>query len=103
MATETSRIAICISALLGQSFSFLYGQPRQMLTAELYHGTMGSLFRRSGLLGLMTRRPISFDEVDHLTPEGLEQRWRIWARQEMLKRSVTLKNSIDATADRFVP
>ena len=89
MASESTRVGICLGALLGQSFSFLYGRPRQMLTAESYHGTICSLARRSGLLGLVRRGQTTYDDIGNDASESLEERWRTWGTQEMLKRSAT--------------
>ena len=86
MAKESSRIAVTFSALLGQCFSFLYGQPKQMLTAETFHGSLCTMARRSGLLKVSRRNPISFDDIKHAAPVDLEQSWHEWGRQEMLRR-----------------
>ena len=94
MSSEATRIAICLGALLGQSFSFLYGRPRQMLTAEAYHGTLCSLARRSGLLGLVSQGHPTYDDIGNSGSELLEHKWRTWGRQEMLKRSVMPHSSV---------
>ena len=86
MATETNRVAVTLSALLGQSFSFLYGQPKTQLTAEFFHGTLCSMARRSGFLGLMRENPISYTEVRDLNSQDLERVWRDWGRRETLRR-----------------
>ncbi len=95
MATEATRIAVTLSALLGQCFSFLYGQPKQMLTAESCHGILCTMARRSGLLKVMKRNPISYDVIRDLDPEALEQRWREWGHREMLRRQVVYSAQAD--------
>jgi hypothetical protein len=86
MATEASRITVMQSALLGQCFSFLYGQPKQMLTAESFHGSLCTKARRSGLAKELKRNTITFDEVRDLDGDRLRKRWRDWGRQETLRR-----------------
>ena len=86
MATETNRVAVTLSALLGQCFSFLYGQPKTQLTAEFFHGTLCSMARRGGFLGLMRESPITYADVKHLQGADLERVWRDWGRREMLRR-----------------
>lgn len=83
MATEESRVAVMLSALLGQCFSFLYGQPKQMLTAESFHGSLSTKARRSGLSKQLQRNPIPDLDVE---PDKLQKRWREWAKQETLRR-----------------
>ena len=91
MATEESRVAVMLSALLGQCFSFLYGQPKQMLTAESFHGSLSTKARRSGLAKLQ-RNPIPDLDVES---DKLKKRWREWAKQETLRR-LTLGLTIHA-------
>jgi len=86
MATEESRVAVMLSALLGQCFSFLYGKPKQMLTAESFHGSLSTKARRSGLAKQLERNPISADQLDNLDPARLKKRWREWGRHETLRR-----------------
>lgn len=86
MATESTRLSVTVSALLGQCFSFLYGKPKQMLTAESFHGTVCTMARRSGMLKAMKQDPISYDDIGDLDPQILQERWRAWGRHEMLRR-----------------
>ena len=87
MATEATRVAVTLSALLGQCFSFLFGQPKQMLTAEAFHGTLCTMARRSGLVKVAAQNnPISGESLGRLDNEELEETWREWGRQEMLRR-----------------
>lgn len=86
MATEAMRIAVTISATLGQCFSFLYGQPKQMLTAESYHGSLCTFARRSGMLKVMKRNAVSYGDVADLDHQALRRRWQEWGLQEMLRR-----------------
>ena len=86
MATESSRIAATLSALLGQSFSLLHGQSKHTLTAETYHGFLCALARRTGLLKLMEKKPILYKDVQRSNDATLQDQWEDWAMQEMLKR-----------------
>lgn len=89
MANEATRVAVTLSALLGQCFSFLYGQPKQMLTAEAFHGTLCTMARRSGLLKAAAQdNPISSQDISSLDDQALQQTWREWSRYEMLRRCV---------------
>lgn len=86
MATEDARVAMTLSGLLGQCFSFLYGEPKHMFTAESFHGCLCTFARRAGLFKLIDRNNITYDNVADLDDEALEARWRAWARREMLRR-----------------
>lgn len=88
MATEEARISMTLSGLLGQCFSFLYGQPKHMFTAESFHGCLVTFARRAGLYRLIDQNKITYDHVANLSDQALEDRWRGWARREMLRRVV---------------
>lgn len=86
MASEELRLAVNLSSLLGQCFSFLYGKPKQMLTADFFHGTLCAMARRNGLSRQIRENPISSKDVEHLDHYSLERRWRQWGRQETFRR-----------------
>lgn len=85
-ASEEMRLDVNLSALLGQCFSFLYGTPKHMLTAESFHGTLCTMARRNGLSKTIKRNPITYNQVEHLDPVHLKRKWREWAQQETLRR-----------------
>lgn len=86
MATEEARVAMTLSGLLGQCFSFLYGEPKHMFTAESFHGCLCTFGRRAGLFKLIDQNYITYDMIADLDEEALEARWQEWARREMLRR-----------------
>lgn len=86
MATEDARVAMTLSGLLGQCFSFLYGEPKHMFTAESFHGCLCTFARRAGLFKLIDQNAITYENVADLDEEALEARWQEWARREMLRR-----------------
>lgn len=86
MATEDARVAMTLSGLLGQCFSFLYGQPKHMFTAESFHGCLCTFARRAGLFKLIEQNSITYENVADLDGDALEVRWQEWARREMLRR-----------------
>ena len=88
MATESARIAATLGALLGQSFSILSGQPKFALTAESFHGTVCTFARRTGLVKLMEKRPILYEDVKDSNAAILAEQWHDWAKQEVLRRYV---------------
>ena len=86
MTTEYARVAVVLSGMLGQSFGFLFGQPKQMFTAEIYHGSLCSVARRSGFLKVDKENRISFRDVEALDNQSLQQKWQEWGHYEMLRR-----------------
>lgn len=88
MASDDTRLDATLSALIGQSFSFLHGCPREMLTAESFHETVCSMARRSGLFPKINPNPITFEMVQDLEGDTLLRRWRQWGRQETFRRCV---------------
>lgn len=75
-----------LSALIGQSFSFLHGRPREMLTAESFHETVCGTARRSGLFPNIAPNPVTYELVRDLDGPALQRRWRQWAMQETFRR-----------------
>lgn len=86
MATEHARVAMTLSGLLGQCFSFLYGQPKHMFTAESFHGCLCTFARRAGMFKLIDKNAITYEAVADLDEDALEVRWQEWARRETLRR-----------------
>lgn len=86
VAKEETRLAVTLSALLGQCFSFLYGKPKHMLTAESFHGTLCTMARRNGLSKTIKPNPITYSQVENLDPARLRRKWREWGQQETLRR-----------------
>lgn len=105
MATEHARVAMTLSGLLGQCFSFLYGEPKHMFTAESFHGCLCTFARRAGLFKLIDKNAISYENVADLDEDALEARWQEWSRREMLRRvalGLTL-HAADATTYSLLP
>ena len=87
MAVE-DRVALAMSGLLGQCFSFLFGGPKEMFTAESFHGSLCTVARRAGLSRMSDRSQITYDDVANLDETALRSRWQEWAKQEMHRRCV---------------
>lgn len=105
MATEDARVAMTLSGLLGQCFSFLYGEPKHMFTAESFHGCLCTFARRAGLFKLIDQNAVTYDNVASLDDDALEARWQEWARREMLRRvalGLTL-HAADAATHSMLP
>ncbi|BEJ16607.1 hypothetical protein CspHIS471_0600080 [Cutaneotrichosporon sp. HIS471] len=86
MQDAEMRLNVNLSALLGQCFSFLYGKPKHMFTAESFHALLCSMARRNGLSGTLKSNPISYANVEHLDSVCLKRKWREWGHQETLRR-----------------
>lgn len=85
-ASEEMRLDVNLSALLGQCFSFLYGKPKHMLTAESFHGTLCTMARRNGLTKKIKPNPVTYEQVANLDAVRLQRKWREWGQQETLRR-----------------
>ncbi|KAK5226049.1 hypothetical protein LTR72_003953 [Exophiala xenobiotica] len=70
------------TAMIGQTFALLSGNPFHLMTAAAYLGSLITLARHSRLFH--NASAISIDE--DLSPEALDATWRRWARDEELKR-----------------
>lgn len=70
------------TAMIGQTFALLSGNPFHLMTAAAYLGSLITLARHSRLFH--DAPAISIDE--DLSPEALDATWRRWARDEELKR-----------------
>ena len=86
MSTDRARTAVCLSAILGQCFSFLHGTPERMLTAESFHGYLVTCFRKAGLPKLNNNKSITYMDVADLDDNQLSRKWVEWARDESWKR-----------------
>jgi hypothetical protein len=86
MSTQKERISVTLSGFLGQCFSFLYGKPKQMLTAEGFHGCLITFARRTGPRNLAKTDNIPTHDLASLDSTSVEVYWRIWAETESLRR-----------------
>ncbi len=80
------RADVNLSALLGQCFSFLYGKPKHMFTAESFHAMLCTMARRNGLSGSVKGNPVTYAHVENLDGARLRRKWREWGHQESLRR-----------------
>ena len=80
------------AAMIGQTYALTSGDPAHRATAAAFHGSMIALARHHKLLSQTPHFKLDED----LNPGQLDKAWRIWARQEELKRVAVLLYIHDA-------
>lgn len=76
------RISLIQTAVIGQTFGLLSGEPRHLAIVDAFNGTLISWARRSATF--KTKKMVGLDL--NVSSEELEQKWRDWARNEELIR-----------------
>lgn len=57
-----------------------------MLTAESFHGCLVTFNRKAGLIKLVDKNAIKYEQVANMDAATLEATWKEWARRESLRR-----------------
>ncbi len=76
------RISLIQTAIIGQTFGLLSGEPRHLAIVDAFNGTLISWARRSATF--KTKKMVGLDL--NVPPAELEKIWRDWARNEELIR-----------------
>jgi hypothetical protein len=76
------KISLIQTAIIGQTFGLLSGEPRHLAIVDAFNGTLISWARRSATF--KTKKMLGLDL--NLSPTELDKTWREWARNEELIR-----------------
>ena len=76
------RISLIQTAIIGQTFGLLSGEPRHLAIVDAFNGTLISWARRSSTF--KTRKMVGLDL--NVPAAELEEKWRDWAKNEELIR-----------------
>ncbi|KIW26368.1 uncharacterized protein PV07_09468 [Cladophialophora immunda] len=77
------KVPMVQTALIGQTFMMLSGNPRHVAIASAFHGTVISWARRADLMTLK-HEPVN---LEGLSGSQLASAWRSWARREEMQRT----------------
>ncbi|KAE8315349.1 fungal-specific transcription factor domain-containing protein [Aspergillus transmontanensis] len=79
-------LAVIQAALVGQTFAILSGDPRQLLIAQTFHGTVVNWARRCNIFKIRQSTDLLPSSVSGWTTE---QHWKVWAHAEEQVRVAT--------------
>lgn len=77
------KVSLIQTAIIGQTFGLLSGEPRHLAIVDAFNGTLISWARRSSTFKTKKLRGLN---LNHLGPTELEKKWREWAKNEELIR-----------------
>ncbi|RVX66541.1 hypothetical protein B0A52_09417 [Exophiala mesophila] len=76
------KISLIQTAIIGQTFGLLSGEPKHLAIVDTFNGTLISWARRLGSFKARRMRDLDLS----LTGDDLETQWRLWAKNEELIR-----------------
>ncbi|KIX03111.1 uncharacterized protein Z518_06661 [Rhinocladiella mackenziei CBS 650.93] len=76
------KISLIQTAIIGQTFGLLSGEPRHLAIVDAFNGTLISWARRLSTFKTKQMRGLNLN----VSPEELDQKWRAWAKNEELIR-----------------
>ncbi|PIG85278.1 hypothetical protein AARAC_004377 [Aspergillus arachidicola] len=79
-------LAVIQAALVGQTFAILSGDPRQLLIAQTFHGTVVNWARRCNMFQIRQSTDLLPSSISGWTTE---QHWKVWAHAEEQVRVAT--------------
>ncbi|KAL2408443.1 hypothetical protein ABEF93_003413 [Exophiala dermatitidis] len=77
------RISLIQTAIIGQTFGLLSGEPEHLAIVDTFNGTLISWARRLGAFKIKRLRGL---DLNNLSPAELDHQWREWAKNEELIR-----------------
>lgn len=76
------KISLIQTAIIGQTFGLLSGEPKHLAIVDTFNGTLISWARRLGSFKTKKLRDLDLN----LSPKDLDLQWRAWAKNEELIR-----------------
>lgn len=76
------KISLIQTAIIGQTFGLLSGEPKHLAIVDAFNGTLISWARRLGSFKTKKLRDLDLN----LSPKDLDLQWRTWAKNEELIR-----------------